>query len=143
MRELVVLQNQNILNTRNKSLFSEVCDWEVHKYLLGFSVMYVMVRKRMGNGKKKKMCAEFQLQTWIKEIQTLKQVTQKSCGIFIPTDVLNPSGHDPGKSALGDAAFPRLIGWDHLNRCLMTSSTVRFCENQWIPEFRITNSMVE
>lgn len=121
------------MNTRGKSLFSEVCDWEILSWL--FYNVCEGGEKNGEEGKSKISVENFSLETWIKEIQSPQEVTEWACGIS--------RGHGPGKSGLGHAAFTRLIRQDVLSRCLMASATMRFCENQWIPEFKFTKNKIE
>ena len=39
--------------------------------------------------------------------QTLEQITQRGCGVFILGDIQNPAGHSPEQPALADPVLSR------------------------------------
>lgn len=42
--------------------------------------------------------------------QTLKQIAQRGCGVFVLRDIPNPDGHNSGQPALADPALSRGLG---------------------------------
>ena len=51
----------------------------------------------------------------------MEQVSQRSCGVSIPEDRQNPTGHRTKACALADPALRRCVGLEDLQRYLPTS----------------------
>lgn len=58
------------------------------------------------------------------------QIAQRSCGVSIPGDIQNLSGHGPGQPALGAPALSKVLGIGDVQRCFPTSTILWLCDKQ-------------
>lgn len=59
----------------------------------------------------------------------MEQVAWRSCGVYIPGDKQNPTGHRHKPSTLGYPALRKGVGLGDLQSCLPTSKILWFHEN--------------